>query len=51
MTALGATTVPYDILVDLRTMEILDSSAGAPVNVARYVREGIAWVDTHPPSY
>jgi hypothetical protein len=32
-------------------MEILDSSAGAPADVERYVREGLEWVATHPPSY
>lgn len=51
MASLGVTTVPWDILIDTRTMEILDSSAGAPVNVASYVREGLRWVDGHPPSY
>lgn len=45
--------VPYDILIDLRTMEILDSSVGAPLNfdVAKYVREGLQFVATHGPSY
>ena len=45
--------VPYDILIDLRTMEILDSSVGAPLNfdVAKYVREGLQYVASHDPSY
>jgi hypothetical protein len=45
--------VPYDLLIDTRTMEILDSSVGAPLNfdVERYVREGLAYVTSHPPSY
>jgi hypothetical protein len=51
MGSLGVTTVPWDILVDTRTMEILDSSAGAPADVAKYVREGLQWVASHPPSY
>jgi hypothetical protein len=51
MAGIGVSTVPWDILVDTRTMEILDSSAGAPADVERYVREGLEWVATHPPSY
>jgi hypothetical protein len=51
MNGIGVTTVPWDILVDTRTMEILDSSAGAPADVERYVRDGISWVNEHPPSY
>jgi hypothetical protein len=51
MSGLGVNTVPWDILVDTRTMEILDSSAGAPSDVAKYVRDGLQWVATHPPSY
>jgi len=45
--------VPYDFLIDLRTMEILDSSVGAPLNfdVASYVRAGLRFVATHEPSY
>lgn len=51
MGSLGVTTVPWDILVDTRTMEILDSSAGAPVDVEKYVRDGLAWVASNKPSY
>lgn len=51
MAGIGVSTVPWDLLVDTRTMEILDSSAGAPADVAKYVREGLQWVATHPPSY
>jgi hypothetical protein len=51
MAGIGVTTVPWDLLVDTRTMEILDSSAGAPADVAKYVREGLQWVSSHPPSY
>lgn len=51
MSGVGVSTVPWDILVDTRTMEILDSSAGAPADVLRYVRDGLQWVGTHPPSY
>jgi hypothetical protein len=43
--------VPYDVLIDPRTMEILDSSAGAPQNIESYVRDGLKYVASHPPSY
>lgn len=43
--------MPHDILIDTRTMEILDSSVGAPVDVAKYVLEGLRWVEENPPSY
>jgi hypothetical protein len=47
------TAVPYDLLIDPRTMEILDSSVGAPLNfnVEAYVRDGLRFVASHPPSY
>lgn len=43
--------MPYDLEIDLRTMEILDSSGGAPADVAVYDRSFLRWIDTHPPSY
>jgi hypothetical protein len=51
--ALGvsADVVPYDILVDTRTMEILDSSAGAPRNVVDYFTPAFEWLAENPPSY
>ena len=47
------TLVPYDILIDLRTMEILDSSAGAPRNfdIAKYAQDGLDYVGSHAPAY
>lgn len=51
MSSIGVSTVPWDILVDTRTMEILDSSAGAPADVMKYVRDGLQWVAKHPASY
>lgn len=51
MSSVGVSTVPWDILVDTRTMEILDSSAGAPADIMKYVRDGLQWVAKHPPSY
>ena len=43
--------MPHDILIDTRTMEILDSSPGTPLDVGAYGRDGVSWVTTHPPSY
>jgi hypothetical protein len=48
---LDPTVVPYDMLIDTRTMEILESSAGAPLSVEKYVRDALTYVATHPPSY
>ena len=50
--ALGVTTVtiPYDIMIDTRTMEILESSVGEPIDVAAYVRQALTFVETHPPA-
>lgn len=50
---IDAKAVPYDLLIDARTMEILDSSVGAPQNydVEKYAREGLQYVASHPPSY
>jgi hypothetical protein len=47
----SGTAMPHDILIDTRTMEILDSSVGAPRDVGIYVQDGLDWVATHPPSY
>ena len=42
--------MPQDILIDTRTMEILDSSLGAPLDVARYGQDGLDFVGRNPPS-
>jgi hypothetical protein len=42
--------MPHDLLIDTRTMEILDSSLGAPVDVARYGQDGLDFVGRNPPS-
>ncbi len=51
--AVGVSTsaVPHDILIDTRTMEILDSSVGAPLDVEVYALDGLAFVTKNPPSY
>ncbi|MBW2523478.1 MAG: redoxin domain-containing protein [Deltaproteobacteria bacterium] len=40
--------VPYNAIIDTRTMEVLDTGTGAPDDVAAAVRHWIEWVDTHP---
>jgi hypothetical protein len=42
--------MPHDLLIDTRTMEILDSSVGAPVDVGQYALEGLDFVEKNPPS-
>ncbi len=48
---ISGAAMPHDILIDTRTMEILDSSVGAPVDVGKYVLDGLRWVEANPPSY
>ena len=48
---ISGAAMPHDILIDTRTMEILDSSVGAPVDVAKYVLEALRFVEDNPPSY
>ncbi len=43
--------VPWNALVDLRTMEILYAGSGRPVDYASFTKAGVDWVTTHPPSY
>lgn len=43
--------MPHDIVIDTRTMEILDSSTGAPVDVGQYVLSALRFVEANPPSY
>lgn len=47
----SGSAVPYDILIDTRSMEILDSSVGAPLDVGKYVLEALRFVENNPPSY
>ncbi len=51
LAGLGVTTVPWNMLIDTRSMEILHSSSGAPSDLVVYVREGLRWVADNPPSY
>lgn len=47
----SAAGMPHDILIDTRTMEILDSSVGAPADLVAYVAAGLRFVTENPPSY
>jgi hypothetical protein len=40
--------VPWNALIDARTMEVIDAGAGQPADVAESVRAALAWVDAHP---
>jgi len=42
--------MPWDARIDTRTMEILESSGGAPANVLTYVKEGLDFVNKNPPA-
>jgi hypothetical protein len=47
----SGSAMPHDIMIDTRTMEILDSSVGAPLDVGKYVQAGLEFVTNSPPSY
>lgn len=52
-TALGAyglQGVPFNVLIDTRSMEILDESVGEP-DLDRYVSAGLDFADQNPPAY
>lgn len=51
--ALGVSpsAMPHDIVLDTRTMEILDSSVGAPLDVGQYVLDALELVSKSPPAY
>jgi len=53
MSSLGidGTVMPWDILVDTRTMEILESSGGSPADIVKYDRDALAFVNANPPGY
>jgi hypothetical protein len=42
---------PWDIVVDTRTMEILDSSGGSPLDIVKYDRSYVQLVGTYEPPY
>ena len=45
-------TMPWDIMIDTRTMEILESSGGAPVDIVAFDRSYLALIEkTGPVSY
>jgi AhpC/TSA family len=43
--------VPWNALVDVRTMEIVAIAEGAPRDIEAWDKAGLDWVSTHPPSY
>jgi thiol-disulfide isomerase/thioredoxin len=43
--------VPWNALIDVRTMEIVAIAEGAPRDIAAWDQAGLDWVITHPPSY
>lgn len=43
--------LPWNAMIDVRTMEILATFAGQPTNYAAVLDQMTQWVDTHPPSY
>jgi hypothetical protein len=43
--------VPWNALIDTRTMEILSTVTGAPKDVAAWIDVGLTWVARNPPSY
>jgi hypothetical protein len=46
----GSGRMPWDLLIDTRTMEILNSSVGAPQSILRFDRDGLDYVGSHPPA-
>lgn len=40
--------VPWNALIDTRTMEVLDVMEGAPTDYEAYVRSALDWVETNP---
>jgi hypothetical protein len=44
-------TMPWDVIIDTRTMEILESSGGAPLDIAKYDRSFLKAVAARPPAY
>ena len=43
--------MPYDVYVDLRTMEIIESSGGAPSDIGVYDAQKLREVESRPPAY
>jgi hypothetical protein len=44
-------TMPWDIMIDTRTMEILDSTGGAPLDIVSYDRSYLKAVAARAPAY
>jgi hypothetical protein len=48
---ISSQTMPWDIIIDTRTMEILESSGGAPLDLVKYDRSFLKAVAGRPPAY
>lgn len=51
LSAMGFSGVPWNALIDPRTMELLTASEGAPLSVANYIDAGLDFVKQNAPSY
>lgn len=51
LAAMGFSGVPWNALIDPRTMELLVAVSGAPQNVKSFVEAGLEFVDKTGPSY
>lgn len=47
-TVTSLASVPYNAIIDTRTMEVLEAGTGAPDDIAAVVRYWMSWVDDHP---
>jgi len=43
-------SIPFNALIDLRSMEVLAADVGVPIDFPAYVREALSWVASNPPS-
>lgn len=51
LSAMGFSGVPWNALIDPRTMELLVAVSGAPQNVATFIEAGLEFVAKADPSY
>jgi hypothetical protein len=51
LTPFDISGVPWNALIDVRSMEILAIAEGAPINIEAWIEQGLAWVERNPSSY
>lgn len=51
LSAMGFSGVPWNALIDPRSMELLAATVGAPLSVQAYVDAGLEFVSKYPSSY